>query len=125
MYLECELIKYLHAVEHRTKLSEPISIDSRCRMHILLRCHDQLVVHHIVRREPHAKQRTCRMQICWHSISGIDILSNASQSRSLMKECRTDTLPDAKMITGYSKMLSLKVRSMRFDCNYYLNICFL
>lgn len=83
--------RFFYGVEHWTKLGKPFRFDRAHLLHVLLRCHDKIVVNNIVRVEPQPEQGTSRMKVARHSGPGVDVSigivrgdpDNASQQRSL------------------------------------------
>ena len=65
----------LDAVEHGPQLGQPLTVDGGHVLHVLLAGHHQLVVHHVIRSEPHPEQGGGRMKVARHPRSHVHILA--------------------------------------------------
>ena len=75
----------LYAEKHRTRLRQPVRLNRRDALHVLLAGHHQLVVYDVVGGVPEAVQRRRRVQVTGHAVAAVDVLADTLQPRRLME----------------------------------------
>ena len=85
LFLKGRLEAFLDGEEHGTQLSQPLCIHSSHTLHVLASRHDELMVHHIIRRVTQSIQCRGRMQVTWHAIQHVNILANSLDARGVVE----------------------------------------